>query len=491
MRRYLALQLTALTILSGFFGFKAAQVVAAADFRTTLASLPGGKQMVETTGPSKGDLRNFEAILDLLASDFLEPVEDKSKLVDGAIQGSVEALGDRYSRYIPKVDNTALTEEIQGFYGGIGVLIEQEEGHTVAATVFPEQPAAVAGMEVGDIILKVDGLEVTEMYVTDIVAKIKGPVDSEVKLQVFRPSIDDVKDLTIIRKQVKYPSVWEKKMLPDNPGVGYIKLIVFNEESGADFIAAVEELKGLGMKQLVLDLRQNTGGTFKDAFEIADALVEGGPMVFTENRAGERRPFDSQDNGKGLDIPLALITDNFSASASEIVAGAVQDTRSGVLVGTKTFGKGVVQTVFPLKDGSSLILTTQRYLTPNGRAINEHGIRPDLPIDIDALTKGDPYVVQRIDEIEGLSKRAVELREELQEYFKDKDFALQEAISILSDPSKYQQIIDSPGPTPEDDAAVWAKEKADAEAAAGTPEGVMNAPVDDQKPGDGAPVEDQ
>lgn len=478
MRRYLALQIAALIFLSAFFGFKASQVMAAADWPAQLAQLPGGKSVVQTKASTKSDLRTFEAILNLLTTDYLEPVEDRNKLMEGAIQGSVAALGDRYSRYIPKVHNTALTEEIQGFYGGIGVLIEQKGGHTLAATVFPEQPAAVAGMEVGDIILEVNGEDVSESYVTDIVAKIKGPVDTDVVLKVYRPALEDVRDLKITRKQVKYPSVWEKKMLPDQQGVGYIKLIQFNEESGSDFIEAVNELKGEGMTRLVLDLRQNTGGTFTDAFEIADALVKSGPLVYTETRNGQRRPFESRDGGLGLDIPLAILTDNYSASASEIVAGAVQDTRSGVLIGTKTFGKGVVQSVIPLTDGSSLILTTARYLTPNGRDINKHGIRPDIPIDVETITKDDPFVTTRLDRIEALSKEAVALREELQEYFRDKDFALDEALRILQDEAAYQAILATAGPTPADDEAAWAAEQA-AEKATTSPDGLMNAPVEE------------
>lgn len=484
MPRYLALQLTILCLLSAFFGFKAAQVTADTDIRTRLAQLPGGELLVQPGAPAKSDLQTFERILNLLASDSLVPEEDRTKLIEGAIHGAVAALGDRYSRFIPPVDHTKLSEDITGYYGGVGILIEQKDGHTLAATVFPGLPADVAGVQAGDIIIAVNGEDVTGAWVTDIVNKIKGPVDTDVVLTVYRPALQDSLDLTVTRASVKYPSVWEKKLLEEDPTVGYIKLIVFNAESGRDFAEAVEELKTQGMKALILDLRQNTGGTFEDARQIADLLVPAGPLVYTQDRSGQRKPVMSRDEGQALDMPLAVLTDGFSASASEIVAGAVQDTRSGVLVGTKTFGKGVMQSLIPFRDGSSLILTTARYLTPNGRDIDKHGVRPDVPVEVDVITEEDPFVKARIARIEALSKEATEIRRELQEYFRDKDYTLLKALEVLRTPETYAAILAQPGPTPEDDQAAWeAEEKAlaAAEAEAGGPENLMNAPVDAQR----------
>lgn len=498
----MAVQLFCLTFISAFFGFKAAQVMADVPMRALLASLPGSEQFIpKGSGRASSDLRNLEQVITYLNQEALNPVDDQKTLIDGAIEGTVAALGDQYSRYIPRQESNELEEDIKGIYGGIGVLIEQKGGHTVAATVFRDSPADKAGMLVADIITHVNGEDVAGLWVTDIVAKIKGPVDTPVKLTVYRPTTEEVLDLDIMRKDIKYPSVFEEKILEDTDKVGYIKLIVFNANSALDFQAAVVRLQEKGMKSLILDLRQNTGGTFEDSFRIADTLVPGGSLVYTEDRAGRQKPFDSEDGGKSLGLPLVVLTDGFSASASEIVAGAVQDTRSGILIGDKTFGKGVVQSVIKLQDGSNLILTTQKYLTPNKRDINAHGIRPDVKIDLEATTKEDPFVAARVAELEGLSKRNSEIRQELTEYFTGKDYPLAEALELLKDPARYQQLLALPSPTPADDQAAWdeekrlAKEAADALVSGGggdVPPGEteeeddqsnrMNGPIDSQKP---------
>ncbi|MEO7995492.1 MAG: PDZ domain-containing protein, partial [bacterium] len=188
MNRYLTLQLVALMCLSAFFGFKAAQVAAASDFPRTLAALPGMSSVMAAPATAETDIKEFESILEMLNTESLKPVDDSKKLLYGAIEGSVAALGDPYSRYIPPVDNPALEEEISGFYGGIGVLIEVKDSHTIATTVFKGGPADKAGMAPGDVIVKVNGDDVTELYVTAIVEKIKGPIDSPVTITVFRPS---------------------------------------------------------------------------------------------------------------------------------------------------------------------------------------------------------------------------------------------------------------------------------------------------------------
>ncbi|HYE79479.1 MAG TPA: S41 family peptidase, partial [bacterium] len=476
-----------------------AQVVSRIDVPARLAALPGGNLVIpKGAGTASTDLRNLETVLTFLNQEALHPVEDQKKLIDGAIVGSVAALGDQYSRYIPRQESNALTEDISGIYGGIGVLIEQKDGHTIAATVFRDSPADKAGMQVADVILKVDGEDVTQAYVTDIVSKIKGKVDTNVVLTVYRPTTEETLDLTITRKDIKYPSVFEEKILDDTDKVGYIKLIVFNDKSGQDFADAIGRLKAQGIKSLVVDLRQNTGGTFKDSMQIADILVPSGALVYTEDRKGRQRPYESQDNGQALGLPLVVLTDGFSASASEIVAGAVQDTRSGVLVGDKTFGKGVVQSVIPLQDGSNLILTTAKYLTPNKRDINTHGIRPDVEVDFEAATKEDPFIAARITELEQLAARNTEIRKELTDYFADKDYPLQEALDLLADLSRYQEIVSKPGPTPADDQQAWEEEKrAEAEKDPAVPQvnpdldpiegnddqsNRMNGPIDRQKP---------
>ncbi len=356
-----------LIIVTAFCTFVAANTVA--------ISL-GSKTVI-----SKNDFETIKSMDKLLTlkeyikKNYVEGAED-GELIEGAIKGMFESLKDPYSVYMTKDEFKNFNESTKGSYGGIGVIVTRsEEGYVTVVAPIEDTPGEKAGLKTNDRIIEVDGKDVIGIDIDEAVTLLKGKKGTQVTLTVMRDGIKEPQVFKIVREEIILKTV-KSDMIEDN--IGYIRISMFDEDTGSEFKKALKSLKAKNMKGLVIDLRQNPGGFITQCVEVADELLDDGLIVYTEDKAKKREDYKS---GKGkIDIPFAVLIDEGSASASEIVSGAVKDRKAGLLVGEKTFGKGLVQSIEQLKDGSGIKLTTQKYYTPNGISINKVGIEPDIEV---------------------------------------------------------------------------------------------------------------
>ena len=306
---------------------------------------------------------------------YVEGAED-NKLIEGAIKGMFESLGDPYSVYMTKEEFKNFNESTKGSYGGIGVIVTKgEDGYVTVVAPIEDTPGEKAGLKTNDKIIKVDDKDIMGIDLEEAVTLMKGKKGTEVTLTVMRDAVQEPKIFKIIREEIILKTVKNNMMEND---IGYIRISMFDEDTGSEFRKALDALKLEGMKGLILDLRQNPGGFINQCVEVADELLDEGLIVYTEDKAKKREDYKSK-SGK-LEVPFVVLIDGGSASASEIVSGAIKDRKAGLLIGTKTFGKGLVQSIEQLKDGSGMKLTTQKYYTPNGISINKIGIEPDIEV---------------------------------------------------------------------------------------------------------------
>lgn len=325
----------------------------------------------------------------LIDNYYLEEV-DSSAFADGIYKGFMSSLEDPYSTYYTKEEYTALMESSSGVYHGIGATVSQDVKTGIITIVKPFEngPAYKAGLLPGDILYKVENVEVTGMDLSEVVSKMKGPEGTKVNISVVREGESEPLQFTIVRQQINVPTI-EHKMLADK--IGYIIITEFDEITVKQFESAVDELEKAGMKGLIVDVRNNPGGLLASVVKILDRLLPKGLIVYTEDKYGNRLEEDAIDE-KMLTVPLAVLINGNSASASEIFAGAIQDYQIGTVVGTTSFGKGIVQKVIPLSDGTAIKLTISKYYTPKGRNIHGTGIKPDVEIDLDAEMKKEVTV---------------------------------------------------------------------------------------------------
>lgn len=332
----------------------------------------GGEEAVSQE--TKEKLSGIQA---LIQKEYIGEV-DEDALQTGICQGYVGALGDPYSAYYDEEQTSALMETTQGEYGGIGVVLTQnlDTGITTASSVYEDSPAMKAGMKDGDIIYQVEGRDVSGMDLEEISGNIKGEKGTTVEITVLRGEDREEVTLTITRDTIQAETV-KTRMLEDE--IGYLAISEFDSVTLGQYKEGLAELKAQGMEGLIVDLRGNPGGNLDTVCEILDLMLPEGLIVYTEDKDGNRQEFTS-DEAQEVQVPLAVLVDGNSASASEIYAGAIQDYGIGQIVGTKTYGKGVVQTIYDLKDGTSLKLTVAEYFTPNGRNIDGEGITPDVEV---------------------------------------------------------------------------------------------------------------
>lgn len=329
----------------------------------------------EITGDAAGTLR-FLRTMSIVKNNFDGKV-DNSILFDGAIDGMVRSLGDPYSAYLDKENFAKLSEMTEGSFGGIGIVFGKRGDDYVVISALPDNPGAIAGIKSGDIILAVDGVETRSMNMTEVANKIRGKQGTEVVLQL-QTNDGSKKDVKVVRRDIKTPSVGGQ-MLPDSK-IGYIRITVFNEETGADFKKTYEQLQAEGMQATILDLRGNPGGILDGGVAVARMLVPKGPIVSLVYRNGDK--YVENSSLEQVKYPLAVLVDHGTASAAEIVAGAVKDTGAGRLFGVKTFGKGSVQGVYRIDNDTAVKITTARYYTPSGVSIHNVGIEPDVNIEL-------------------------------------------------------------------------------------------------------------
>lgn len=322
----------------------------------------------------------LEAIEKLIDDNFYFEDDDQAKQ-DGIIRGYMESLDDPYSVYYTPEEYASFMEDTGGEYVGIGVQVSQDiESKVLTVTKVFDGPALEAGILVEDVITKVNGEDVTMLDVDTIVDKIKGKEGTEVTVTVYRASDAKEHDYTMPRQKVENPTV-EYKMLDNN--IGYIQVSSFYEVTGEQFIEGINNLKAEGMEGLIVDLRDNGGGLLDIAVAMLDYILPEGKIVYTEDKDGNVTSEYTSDEENQFTMPLAVLVNGYSASASEIFAGAVKDYGTGTIIGESTYGKGIVQRLFSMEDGSAVKLTIAKYFTPNGNDIHKVGVVPDVEVELD------------------------------------------------------------------------------------------------------------
>lgn len=304
---------------------------------------------------------------------------DEEDLKNGIYKGLMAGLADPYSTYYTADEYASMMESSTGRYYGIGVQVSQNinTGIITISKVFKNSPAMESGLQAGDMVMKVAGTEVTGMDLNLVVTKIKGEEGEAVNIEVFREGTGETLSLDVERRQVEITTI-EYEMKEDR--IGYIAFSDFEDVSYDQMMAAISTLEGMGMQGLILDLRGNPGGLLTSAVDIADAFLPEGLIVYTEDKYGNREEYSSDEEHQ-FNKPLVVLIDGNSASASEVLAGAIKDYGAGTLVGTTSYGKGIVQSLIPLKDKTALKITVADYYTPNGNNIHGIGIEPDVVVE--------------------------------------------------------------------------------------------------------------
>lgn len=323
---------------------------------------------------------------------------DNHQLFDGALKGMVESVGDPYTVYLNKKDFQQLSEMTVGSFGGIGIVFGKRGNDYVVISALEDNPGAKAGIKSGDIITAIDDKSTREMNMEQVANKIRGKYGTTVTLEL-KDKEGKLRKVNVVRAEIKNPSVAGQMLA--NTKIGYIRIAIFNENTGDDFAKKYAELEKQGMQALVLDLRENPGGILDAGVDVARMLVPKGPIVSVIDKNGNK--FEETSSLEKVKYPLAVLVDHGSASASEIVAGAIKDTKSGKLFGVKTFGKGSVQSVYRLDNNTAVKITVAKYYTPSGVSIHNVGIEPDVKVELPddttvdvQLKAAEDYLLQQL-----------------------------------------------------------------------------------------------
>lgn len=369
------------------------------------------------------DLRAFSEIFGRIKSSYVEPVEDKD-LIENAIRGMLSGL-DPHSSYLDTEGFKDLREGTSGEFGGLGIEVSMEDGFVKVVSPIDDTPAAEAGVEAGDLIIRLDETPVKGMSLNDAVDIMRGEPGSAIQLTIMREGEDRPVVLELVRAIIKVKSVRFETV---EPGYGYLRISTFQSPTGQSVRDAISELKDENegtLKGLVLDMRNNPGGVLDAAVEVSDVFIDKGLIVYTEGRIDNA---DQKFNAKPGDMlngaPMVVLVNGGSASASEIVAGALQDHERAIILGSKTFGKGSVQTVMPLTNETAVKMTTARYYTPSGRSIQADGIHPDIVIEnivVSAAENNGLNGVREVDLSRHLSSTEEQLQEQQEEMMDEED----------------------------------------------------------------------
>ena len=359
---------------------KIALIVVVTALASSFLTIMGLMKLFGLDGEKTTDLLRFFGVKRMIETRYVSDV-DTTSLMDGAIDGMVKSLGDPHSIYMKTSMYKALKEHTAGAFGGIGVTMGFKDDKVTIMAVLEGTPGEKVGLKVGDEIMSVDGTPVTEYQPEEVALHIRGDAGTEVKLVIHRADEAD-KEYAIQRDMIKVPSA-KGKMLDDGR-MGYIRIASFGENTGDEFKSEYNKLKEAGMAGLIVDLRQNPGGLITSCVEVADMLVPKGNIVSVVQRDGSKEEYDS--SLEESTPPIVVLIDGNSASASEILAGALQDREAATIVGSKSYGKGSVQVVVPLFHNDGLKLTIAKYYTPSGKCIDGIGIEPDITVN---LSEGD------------------------------------------------------------------------------------------------------
>ena len=349
---------------------------------TITGSIVLHKALVNGTGSMTEAAKQdkFELLDSLIDEKFLYSEDvDKETLEEGAYAGYIEALDDKYTIYRDAEETESYFSNIEGEFYGIGVLFSQDKEtmQITALYVYEDTPAMGAGIQSGDILYEVDGTDVTKMGLEDVVAMVRGEENTTVHLVLLRGENLDKVEMDITRQKIQAQTV-RYEMMEDQ--IGYIRITEFNKVTYEQFQNALDTLEEQGMCGLIVDVRQNPGGIYSIVCDILDQFLPEGKIVYTKDKNGNEE-VQYSDEEHQFTKPLCVLADENSASAAEIFTGAIQDCGIGTIIGTKTYGKGIVQGIFPLSDGSSVTMTTMEYYTPNGRNIHGKGIEPDIEVE--------------------------------------------------------------------------------------------------------------
>jgi carboxyl-terminal processing protease len=377
------------------------------------------------TGATYEQLRLFTEVLSIVQNQYVDETAPKD-LIYSAIKGTLRGL-DPHSSFLDPESYREMQVETSGSFGGLGIEITLRDDILTVVSPIDATPAHRAGLLAGDRIVKIDGLSTKDMQLSDAVKKMRGKPGTKVTISIVREGWAEPKDFEIQREQIRVHSVRTQDL---GGGIEYIKLRQFQEQTAHDLDQALEKFDKGGMKALVLDLRNNPGGLLTSAVEVTEKFIEDGKLVvYTEGRVrNQNMRFSAHAKKAFSTLPMVVLVNQGSASASEIVAGALQDYGRAIVVGVQTFGKGSVQTIIPLSDGSGLRLTTAKYFTPKGRSIHGKGITPDIVVEIPKDPSGKPPAPPSLDPAEELKK----------------DIQLQRALDVI----KTMRIIEQKRPDP-------------------------------------------
>ncbi len=358
-------------------------------FATVIAGVLAVAAASERLGMAGGkyeELAVFNNVLSIVEKNYVEPVDDK-KLIEGAINGMLSSL-DPHSNYLDPDTFKEMQVETKGTFGGLGIEITIKDGYVTVVSPIEGTPAYRVGIQPGDKIVKIEGKSTKNMTLIEAVKMMRGPKGTKITITVFREGLTKPEDYTITRDVIKIQSVRAKLI---EEGIGYVKVASFQEGTDRDLHEALDKFRKEGkLRGVVLDLRNNPGGLLDQAVKVSDEFLDKGLIVYTDGRVeNQKMRFEATSKKAREKYPMVVLVNGGSASASEIVAGALQDQDRALILGTQTFGKGSVQTIIPLEDGSGLRLTTARYYTPKGRSIQVKGITPDIVVRA-ARAKGDP-----------------------------------------------------------------------------------------------------
>jgi carboxyl-terminal processing protease len=357
-------------------------------------------------------LELFSYVMEKVRKDYVDGQHlTYQDLVYGALKGMLNTL-DPHSEFMEPEKYKELQNDTQGAFGGLGIVISMKDNYVTVVAPMEDTPGYKAGILSGDRIIKIDGKTTEKMSLQDAVKTLRGDPDTEVKITIFRPSNNQMKDYTLKRAVINIDMVKDingKKEFPlGEDKIGYVRLVQFGEKTSDDLETALKKLKGQGMQALILDLRWNPGGLLEQAVDVCEKFLPRGELVVTtegRNPSQNSRRYADRRGGDELhNIPVVVLVNLGSASASEIVAGCLQDLRRAVILGEKTFGKGSVQSILPLQDGSALRLTTAKYYTPSHKVIHEQGITPDIFVPMtdeqerDIILRRTPGGIESLDE---------------------------------------------------------------------------------------------